>query len=95
MKAMATPGSPLCEISSSVLYSRALSVVLLMSEMPNKLLLLLLVPPTPISCSSLRDGAEVLLLLDGPVVVNHERDGNQACFCIDLYGVDNVLVSLE
>ena len=66
-----------------------------MSEMANKLLLLLPVLPTPISCGSLRDGAEVLLLLDGPVIVNHERDGNQACFCVDLYGVDNVVVSLE
>ena len=66
-----------------------------MLEMAIKLLLQLPVLSTPISCSSLRDGAEVLLLLDGPVVVNHERDGNQACFCVDLYGVDDVIVSLE
>ena len=49
-----------------------------MLEMAIKLLLQLPVLSTPISCSSLRDDVEVLLLLDGPVVLNHKRDGNQA-----------------
>ena len=66
-----------------------------MLEMATKLLLLLPAFSTPVTCSSLRDGVEILLLLDGPVVVNHEKDGNQACFCVNLNVVDDVAVPLE
>ena len=52
--------------------------------------------PVRYTCSSPEDDAVFLLLpVKGPVIVTSKRDGDQACFCVDLDEGDDIAVPLE